>query len=147
MEGVHQTKSLKSLALFSLHMHRFDSSPGLREKLHVRYYPYNNNNNNRGARPAVFILLINLIQKVFVSRPIYGSTYVGPKLLNFLTACLVKPNHGGMSRNLITNIIIIKQIRYPRWALIWSYMCPLKGPQLSQYNYASIHPSTIHPST
>lgn len=60
----------------------------------------------KGARPAVSNLLIKLIQNVLSSSSTEASW---SKLLYFSTACLAKPNRGGKSRNLTTNII--KQVR------------------------------------
>jgi len=60
----------------------------------------------KGARPAVSNLLIKLIQNV-LSSPSTEASW--SKLLYFSTACLAKPNRGGKSHNLTTNVI--KQVR------------------------------------
>jgi len=56
----------------------------------------------KGARPAVANLLTKLIVAVLQS-PLSSSNWT--KLLGFSAACPAKPNRGGKSRNLITQIV------------------------------------------
>jgi hypothetical protein len=60
----------------------------------------------KGARPAAANLLQKVIRDV-VLHP--SSTACWTKLLGYSSACLVKPNRGGKSRNLTTTIV--KQVR------------------------------------